>query len=106
MHNMPCSCLKVVFEHAKMNQYWPLSNNEAINGRFLTYLQPGCYFVESCVSITKNAINNGFNTLQIIRPSKKEVKDKVCMFSNNVCKPPPKYEAGVRTKGYMDMFKR
>ena len=67
MHNMPCSCLKVVFEQAKMNRYWPLSNDDAVNGRFLTYLQPGCYFVETCVSVAKNAIKNGFNTVQIIR---------------------------------------
>ena len=100
MHNMPCSCLKVVFEQAKMNRYWPLSNDDAVNGRFLTYLhQSRCYFVETCVSIAKNAIKNGFNTLQIIRLSKREVNDKVRMFVNNACKPPPKYGASVKTKG-------
>ena len=99
MHNMPCSCLKAVFKAALLNEYWPLSKDEPLIGPFLTYLQPGCYFVKTCVSVAQSAIKDGKNTLHINIPSQKEIKDRCCMFIDKPCKPPPKYKAGVKTKG-------
>ena len=99
MHNMPCSCLKVVFDQARQNHYWPLEDDDVVNEHFLTYLQPGCYFVKTCVSVAQSAIKVGKNTLHINIPSQKEIKDRRCMFVDKPCKPPPKYKAGVKTKG-------